>query len=142
MYGTVGEIFVDDDTRTCLTLQKLPQDGTFIQTSLFLNNGCRNGSRVNLNITVKEQTQCNGLLGMILIEKPTTTCSKAVKCEVISSVIAEGSRVCGIGCPCADSGNQCLIHLVNEINVEICELITTMLPIKNRKCPGYRSFET
>ena len=126
MYGTVGGILVDDDMTTCLTLQKLPQDGTFIQTSLFVNNGCRNGSRINLNITVKEQIQCHELLDMLFIEKPTVTCSKAVKCEEISSVIEEGSRVCGVGCPCADSANQCLIHLVNEINVEICEIITTM----------------
>ena len=126
MYGTVGEILVDDDTTTCLTLEQQPQDGTFIQTSLFVNNGCRNGPRVTMNVTVKEQTQCNEILDMIFIEKPTVTCSKAVKCEVISSVIAEGSRVCGMGCPCADSANQCLIHLVNEINVEICEIVTIM----------------
>ena len=126
MYGTVGAILVDDNTTTCLTLQEQPQDGTFIQTSLLVKNGCRNGPRVTINVTVKEQTQCSELLRMILIEKPTVTCSKAVKCELISSVIAEGSRVCGIGCPCADSANQCLIHLVNEINVEICEIVTTM----------------
>ena len=79
-----------------------------------------------MNVTVKEQTQCNELLSMIFIEKPTVTCSKAVKCDVISSVIEEGSKVCGLGCPCADSANQCLIHLVNEINVDICEIVTIM----------------
>ena len=126
MYGTVGAILVVDNTTTCLTLEQQPQDGTFIQTSLLVNNGCRNGPRVTINVTVKEQTQCNEILDMIFIEKPTVTCSKAVKCGVISSVIEEGNRVCRIGCPCADSANQCLIHLVNEINVEICEIITTM----------------
>ena len=66
------------------------------------------------------------LLGMILIEKPTATCSKVTKYEVVSSAIGEGNRVCGIGCPCANSANQCLIHLVNKINVEICQIIKTM----------------
>ena len=126
MYGTVGGILVDDNTTTCLTLQQEPQDGTFIQTSLLVNDGCRNGPKVTINVTVKEQTQCHELLGMIFIEKPTATCSKAVKCQEISSVIAEGSRVCGMECPCADSANQFLIHLVSEINVDICEIVTIM----------------
>ena len=44
----------------------------------------------------------------------------------MSSVIEEGQKVCGIECQCADSAHQCLIHLVNDINVEICEIITTV----------------
>ena len=101
-----------------------PQDRAQMQATLLVNNGCRNSPNINLNITAKEKTQCNELLSMILIEKPTTTCSKVIKCQVISSVIEEGHIVCGMECPCADSANQCLIHLVNKINVEICEIIT------------------
>ena len=111
--------------RTCLTLEQ-PQGGTHIQTSLLVNDGCRNGPKVKLNVRVNYQTQCDHLLGMILIEKPSTTCSKAVNCDVMSSVIEEGQKVCGIKCQCADSAHQCLIHLVNDINVEICEIITTV----------------
>ena len=116
---------VDGERGTCIRLEQ-PQERAQIQATLLVNNGCRNSPNINLNVTVNEQTQCNELLSMIFIEKPTATCSKAVKCEVISSVIEEGNRVCGIVCPCTDSANQCLIHLINEINVEICEIITTM----------------
>ena len=116
---------MDGQRITCMILQQ-PQDRAKIQTTLLVNNYCRHSSKINLNITVKEQTQCNELLGMIFIEKPTATCSKVAKCEEINSVIEEGHRVCGIGCPCAESANQCLIHLVNEINVEICEIMLNM----------------
>ena len=116
---------VDDKRITCIRLQQ-PQDRAQIQASLLINDGCRNSPNINLNVTVKGQTECNELLGMVLIEKPTATCSKVIKCQVVSSVIEEGHRVCGMECPCGDSANQCLIHLVNEINVENCEIIKTM----------------
>ena len=107
---------VDGGINTCLKLQE-PQNRAQIKASLLVNNGCRNSPNINLNVTVKDQAECNELLGMVLIEKPTTTCSKVTKCEVVSSAIAEGNRVCGMRCLCADSASQCLIHLVNEINV-------------------------
>ena len=109
---------VDGETRTCIRLEQ-PQDRAQIQATLLVNNGCRNSPNINLNVTVKDQTDCNELLGMILIEKLPTTCSKVIKCQVVSSVIEEGNRVCGMRCLCADSANQCLIHLVNEINVDL-----------------------
>ena len=116
---------VDGETRTCIRLEQ-PQDRAQIQATLLVNNGCRNSPNINLNITVRDQTECNELLGMVLIEKPTTTCSKVIKCQVVSSVIEEGHRVCRMECQSADSANQCLFHLVNEISVEICEIVLNM----------------
>ena len=122
--GRGSEKLVDGNTSMCLTLQQ-SQDGIYIQTSLLVNDGCRNGPNINLNVTVNIDTGCVELLRLILIEKPTSTCSKVVKCQEISSVVEEGHRVCGIGCQCADSAHQCLIHLINEIDydVEICEIV-------------------
>ena len=126
--GHGGDQLVDGSMSTCL-IPKQPQDGFNIQTSLLVKEGCRSNSNIILKIMVKEQTQCSEVLRVILIEKPTTTCFRLQKCEEISSITEEGNRVCGIGCQCADSAHQCLIHLVNEINsadVEICEIMIDM----------------
>ena len=85
----VSGVLVDGNTSTCLTLPP-PQDGIYIQSSLLVNDGCRNGPNINLHITLKEPTDCNQILATILIEKPTTTCSKADNCQLTSSTIEEG----------------------------------------------------
>ena len=87
---------VDGDIRTCIRLQQ-PEGRAQIQATLLVNDDCKDSANINLNLTVKDQTQCNELLGIILIEKPTATCSKVAKCDEISFVIEEGHRVCGIG---------------------------------------------
>ena len=127
LFGSGSEKLVDGGLSTRFILQQ-PQDGAHIQTSLLVNDGCRNGPNINLNIAVNIDTGCFELLRLILIEKPGATCFKMIKCQVFSSVNEEGHRVCGIGCPCADSANQCLIHLISDINstdVEISEVMKT-----------------
>ena len=101
-------------------------DSVHVLASLLVSDGCRNGPIVSLNITVKEETDCNQLSATIFIEKPKITCAKVEKCQAISSVIQEGNRLCEIGCQCAESANQCLIHLGNTINVETCEIVINM----------------
>ena len=51
---------------TCLTLQRPAQgsDRAYIQTSLLVNDGCRNGPNIILNVTVNTDTGCNKVLAV------------------------------------------------------------------------------
>ena len=122
IHGIGNGPLVDANTSTCLDPQ---QEGIYIQSSLLVYDGCRNEIDVNLNVTVNYQTQCKELLGMIFVEIPSMACLNVLRCQEINSVIKERHRICGIECQCPDSADQCLIHLINEINVEICEIIIT-----------------
>ena len=122
--GIGGEKLVDGNRSTCLTLEQ-PEDVARIQTGLSVNQTCRNGLKINAIVRVNEATQCHELLSIIVAEKPAPGCSKLRKCQEIGSLTEDGNRVCKMRCDCADSANQCVLHMINEIsttNVDICEI--------------------
>ena len=126
--GIGGEKLVDGNMSTCLTLQQ-PQAGARIQTSFSVNQDCRNGLNIQINVNVNDATQCPKLLSIIVVEKPGASCSKLRKCQEIDSLTVEGTGVCRIRCKCADSAHFCRVHVINEIDstkLDICEIYITM----------------
>ena len=47
------------------------------------------------------------------------------RCEITSTDVINEKTTCSMRCECADSADQCLVHLysgLNEVDVQICEM--------------------
>ena len=80
-------------------------------------------------ITADSSTTCTELADAVFVEK-FSRCSDAnpyyVGCDLIAGMqSAEGRRLCEMRCKCADSADQCMIHILSGVtskNMHICEI--------------------
>ena len=79
-------------------------------------------------VTGEESTTCDELRGTIFMEKPSD-CGEGNPhygvCDVINEKQMDGKRVCAMRCKCAESADQCLIHIFSGItpkDMSICEI--------------------
>ena len=80
-------------------------------------------------ITVENSTVCTELADAVFIEK-FSRCSDGnpyyVGCYLIAEIqSADGKRVCEMRCKCADSADQCMIHILSGItpkDMGICDI--------------------
>ena len=59
------------------------------------------------------------------MEKPHSECNIYGVCDVINEKQIDGKRVCEMRCKCAESADQCMIHIFSGItprDMSICEI--------------------
>ena len=114
-----GSNLTDGSTNTCVTVPSL-LDGPSVQYTLAVNNTCIHGNHVNVSVTTK--SLCDEIRSVVLMDRVSTCNGKqASRCEVINS----NEMMCELRCKCAESANQCLIHLYSGVGnqkTEICKI--------------------
>ena len=127
--GTGGENLIDHNASTC----SLVPFGNSVTVSrhyeLGIHGNCTH-PEVAVLITGENSTKCAELRYAIFMEKPRSDCSDDNPhygvCDIITERQAtDGKIVCAMKCKCAESADQCLIHIFSGItpkDMSICEI--------------------
>ena len=126
--GSGGTSLIDGDTATCSLLPFRTYATPSHHYDLSIHRHCAQ-PEIAVLITVENSTACAELADTVFMEK-LSGCNDAnpydVGCDLIREMqSAEGRRVCEMRCKCADSADQCMIHILSGItpkDIDICEI--------------------
>ena len=84
---------------------------------------------VTVSITGKYSAACSELRDTVFMEKLSSDCDDVRPqygiCDVINEKQSDGKRICSLRCKCAESADQCLIHIFSGVapkDMRICEI--------------------
>ena len=125
--GSGGENLIDGDTNNCSPVPFL-QGTVSRHYELGIHSNCTR-SEISVSISMETSATCAELRDAIFLEKPRSDCVDDSPhygvCDVINENQADGKRVCEMRCKCAESADQCLIHIFSGItskDISICEI--------------------
>ena len=119
---------IDGDSATCSLLPFRTYATPSHHYDLSIHRHCAQ-PEVAVLITAQNSTVCAELANAVFMEK-FSRCSDGnpyyVGCDLIAEIqSADGKRVCEMRCKCADSADQCMIHILSGItpkDMGICEI--------------------
>ena len=126
--GSSGENFTDGDTNTCSSVPFQNKIG-FRHYQIGLHDNCIK-PEVNMSVAVDKSTTCDDVRGAIFMEKSHSGCDNNGSMFAACSFTGENQsvnskRICSLKCKCAESADQCIIHIFSGIipkDISICEI--------------------
>ena len=83
--------------------------------------------QISVQVTTDKLTTCEEMRDAVFMQK--TGCNNVSPqygiCDVINEKQTDGKRMCAMRCKCAESADQCLIHIFSGItpkDISICEI--------------------
>ena len=125
--GSGGENLIDGDTSTCSQVPFL--SGTVSHHyELGIHSNCTQ-PEISVSVSVETSATCDDLRDTVYMEIPLSGCNDVNTqygvCDVINENQIDGQRVCAMRCKCAESADQCMIHIFSGItpkDISICEI--------------------
>ena len=122
--GSGGEVLIDRDTNTCAAVPVPKIEGAVPRYQLSII------SNINLMVTMETSASCADLRSVLFTEKPRSGCSDVNNhfsvCDVTNEIQSGEQKQCTMKCKCAESTNQCVLHIVSGLirkAVNICEIM-------------------
>ena len=127
--GNSSSVLTDGSTSTCVLVPR-SDECCKVEYSIVVNGSCIHDNIFNIIVTMATGSMCDALTSVMFVSK-VSHCEGNVKrgsrCEVVSAEIINDKTTCLMRCECADSADQCLVHLysgLSQVDVEICEMQT------------------
>ena len=119
---------IDGDINTCSAVPIPKIKGAIPQYQIGINGTCTKNP--NLIVTMGISATCSDLRSALFTEKPRSGCNGVRNnfdvCDVTAEFKFYNTRQCYMRCKCAESANQCVLHIVSGISrksVSICEIV-------------------
>ena len=127
--GNNSDVLTDGSTCTCALVSK-SDECCKVEYSIIVNGSCIHDNVFNINVTMVTGSVCDDVTSVMFVNK-VSHCDGNVKqgsrCEVVSADVINDKTTCSMRCECADSADQCLVHLysgLSQVDVRICEMKT------------------
>ena len=133
--GSGGEMLIDRDISTYSLVPFQTNVTVAIYYALAVHGNCSR-SRITLRAAVDISTSCNDIRDAVFTEKQDSGCSGVRThfgiCDVINENLSHGTRICRMRCQCADSADQCLIHILSGVTPEDMNIYEIMADKSNQ----------
>ena len=117
--GSGGGSVIDRDLATSSLVPFQTNATVAIHYALAIHGNCTH-HYITLRAVVDTSIACDELRDAIFTEKQDSGCSDVSTyfgvCDVINENQSDGTRVCRMRCQCAESADQCLIHILSGIS--------------------------
>ena len=143
--GSGGEKLIDGNTSSCMVVPQKTYGPNLLHV-LSLHGNCTTESDVTLDVTMETTATCNDLRSVLVMAKPGSECNifgdHFNVCDVLNTNQLGGKNVCSLECKCADSAEQCLIHVYSGLDIttpdlSICEITSGSIDNKSLKNSPY-----
>ena len=127
--GNSSDLLTDGSTDTCVIIPR-SDECCNAEYSVIVNGTCIHGNEFNINVTMETGSACDVMRSVMFVNKVShcdgkSNVKRGSRCEIASTDSINGKTTCSMRCECADSADQCLVHLysgLNQVDVKICEL--------------------
>ena len=124
--GSGGENLTDGDINTCAP-GPFQNKMRFRHYQIGIHDNCIK-PEVNVSVAVDNSTTCDDVRGAIFSEKPHSGCNdkRFGACTFTGeNQFVRNKRICSLRCKCAESADQCLVHIFSGITpkeMSFCEI--------------------
>ena len=128
--NTKNSDILTDGTTSTYALVPRSDECCKVEYSIIVNGSCIHDNILNIHVTMATGSVCNALTSVMFVSKVSHcegNVKRGLRCEVVSAYVINDKTTCSMRCECADSADQCLVHLysgLSQVDVEICEMKT------------------
>ena len=125
--GNRGVVLTDGSTSTCAVIQR-SDECCKAEYSFIVNGSCIHDNTITIIVTMETGSVCDALTSVMFVSKVSQcggNVKRGLRCEITSTDVIDDKPTCSMRCECADSADQCLVHLysgLNQVDVKICEI--------------------
>ena len=127
--GNSNDVLTDGSTDTCAIIPR-SYECCKVEYSVIVNGTCIHDNVFNIDVTMTAVSACDAMRSVMFVHKVSRCDSRSnvkrgSRCELTSTDFINAKTTCSMRCECADSADQCLVHLysgLNEVDVQICEM--------------------
>ena len=127
--GNSNDLLVHGSTDTCVIIPR-SDECCNPEYSVIVNGSCIHGNAFNIIVTMETGSARDVMSSSMFVNKVShcdgrSNVKRGSRCEITSTDVINGKTTCSMRCECADSADQCLVHLYsgpNQVDVEICEM--------------------